>query len=176
VIVHGPAFLIPFMLGKHAAQVSLAGFSAAILLLALASYQFFFAHPHPGAIAAHVENRCAAGFGRCLTLLPPLRAWPDRLHQSLELSGRDVDAVGFFKMFLGLFEALFVNAFQTHQPNQSRGVSGFQSQRVFTDKSLLIDTSKLTAEEVSGIILVEVFWHAQHLMVDLGETEKDQAD
>lgn len=37
------------------------------------------------------------------------------------------------------------------------------SRVVFTEKSLLIDTSKLSVEEVCGVILVEVFWRAQAL-------------
>lgn len=46
----------------------------------------------------------------------------------MELPRRHVDAAGFLEVFLGLFKALFIDALQTHQAGQSRGVPAFQTQ------------------------------------------------
>lgn len=81
--------------------------------------------------------------------------------------GRDIGGAVFpatpYKFFLDATEEVreqrHMQSTNTHGAKQ-RDI--YDSSRVvFTENSLLIDTSKLSVEEVCGVILVEVFWRAQ---------------
>ena len=80
--------------------------------------------------------------------------------------GRDIAGVVFpgtpYKFFLDATEEVRE---QRHvKSTNARGAKKRdiydQSRVIFTEDSLMIDTSKLEPGEVSGIILVEVFWRA----------------
>jgi cytidylate kinase len=81
--------------------------------------------------------------------------------------GRDIGGAVFpatpYKFFLDATEEVreqrHMQSTNTHGAKQRDIYDA--SRVVFTEHSLLIDTSKLSVEEVCGVILVEVFWRAQ---------------
>jgi cytidylate kinase len=80
--------------------------------------------------------------------------------------GRDISGVVFpdtpYKFFLDATEEIREKRHiknMNHPGAKKRDIYD-QSRVIFTEDSLMIDTSKLEPAEVSGIILVEVFWRA----------------
>lgn len=90
--------------------------------------------------------------------------------------GRDIGGTVFpttpYKFFLDATEEVreqrHLKSTNTHGAKQRDIYDA--SRVVFTKHSLLIDTSKLSVEEVCGVILVEVFWRASQ------QDDKDQTD
>ena len=122
------AFFIAFVLGEHAAQISLARLGRAVGLFAFASRQFLPAHGHSGAIAADIQNARIPSTRLAGALLPGLRLGSHPLHHPLDLPGGYLNAARLGQMVLGLLEARFIRPFQTDQPGQSRSISDFQAQ------------------------------------------------
>lgn len=93
--------------------------------------------------------------------------------------GRDIGGTVFpatpYKFFLDATEEVreqrHMQSTNTHGAKQRDIYDA--SRVVFTENSLLIDTSKLSVEEVCGVILVEVFWRASQ-QDDRGQTDTER--